>query len=109
MTWMTNYARLICVLLLTQGWVSAQIQTTQPFPNVTYAHEIRTDPAMHLHVVKVDLTAVGVSLHVARGGMAEVRYTTVLQRVTTIAPREGLDIAIDRNFFRARDSYETFG
>ena len=105
----TNFARAIFVLWLTQAVAGAQVQTTQPFPNVTYTHETRTEPAMELHAVQIDLTAPGVSLHVARGGTPEMPYTSILQPVTTMARRDGLDIAVNANFFSGRDSYELFG
>ena len=84
----------------------AQPPSSRPFGPVTYAHEERVGPAMHLHVVTVDLTDPSVHLVVRRAGKdpdGEGPWETTLMRTSQIAERDNLDIAVNGDFFMSKD------
>src|SRR6266581_7977174 len=52
----------------TPGAVAAATQPVQLWRGISYSHEIRKDPPMHLHVLRVDLTDPAVSVVVRPAG-----------------------------------------
>lgn len=79
---------------------------------VTYEHETRQDPAMHLHVVTVDLSDPAVSLVVRRAGGdpdGAGPWQTTLMRTSEVAARENLDVAVNGDFFATREARQVGG
>src|SRR4051812_1463794 len=85
---------------------------TRPFAGVVYAHEVRADPPLHLHIVTVDLRDPRVHVRVARAGDdpdGEGPWTTTLLAPSVIAQRDGLDVAVNGDFFIPKDSIPILG
>jgi hypothetical protein len=79
--------------------------TNQPFPGVSYYTITRTPPPTRMFVAEVDLTNPKVRLRVAPGGAdpdGPGPWQTTLLPPTKIAAREGLDLVVNGDFFRAR-------
>src|SRR5205814_5299710 len=92
---------LFIVVVLLSNPACAQVPATKPFPPVTYLHDQRKDPPMHLHIVTIDLTDPSVHLVVSRAGKdpdAEGTWETTLMRTSQIAERDHLDIAVNGDF-----------
>lgn len=84
--------------------------TTQP---ITYHEEVRMNPPLHLFVVQVDLSDPRVSLHAVRAGEKDPDgdgpwHVTLLQ-TSAVARREGFDVAINANYFAAKESRKILG
>jgi Phosphodiester glycosidase len=100
----------------TPGAVAA---ATQPAPfdklragGISYSHEVRKDPPMHLHVVRVDLTDPAISVVVRPGGAdpdGAGPWETVLATVRSVANRDNLAVAVNGDFFAPKDSHEILG
>jgi hypothetical protein len=75
--------------------------TGSPGPAVRYSLDVRDNPALRLHIVRIDLTSADVALSaVAAGpGLEGTEWTTSLQTVRTIAERERFDVAVNGDFF----------
>src|SRR5689334_19279038 len=99
--------RLTLILaLICSSAACAQSPATHPFPPVTYLHEQRKDPPMHLHIVTIDLTDPSVHLVVRRAGKdpdGDGIWETTLMRPSQIAERDQLDIAVNGDFFISKD------
>ena len=83
-----------------------------PANPITYEHETRDDPPMHLHVVTVDLTDPAVSLVVRPAGAdpdGDGPWQTTLARTSDVAARDDLDLAVNGDFFAAKDVKEFLG
>lgn len=83
-----------------------------PAGPVVYRHEVRKDPALHLHVVTVDLTDPAVSLVVHPAGDdpdGPGPWHTTLARTSAVAQREDLDVAVNGDFFATRAAREIAG
>ena len=88
---------------------------TQPFAKIRgieYAHEQRANPPMHLHVMMIDLMDPAVHVVVRKAGEvkeadAENKWQTRLLRTSDIARRDQLDVAVNGDFFMARDVLKT--
>ena len=112
---MNNKRLHICVVLplwLLPLIAHAEFPATQPFPGITYSHEIRQNPPMRLHWVIVDLTNPALSLHVSPGGPdpdADGPFQTTLMKTSDIAARDALDIAVNGDFFSATNPPEAGG
>jgi len=108
------YVKILILVLAIPLWCSAQVTSSQPFSGIVYRREVRSDPPMHLHIVQVDLSAPGIEIYVSRGGVPHTplepgKWTTVLETVRGMAQRDRLDVAVNGNFFGARDQHELFG
>ena len=79
--------------------------TNHPFPGITVYSESRSDPPTRLFVAEIDLKEPRIRLRVARGGPdpdGPGKWQTTLMRPTGIAAREGFDLVVNGDFFRAR-------
>jgi hypothetical protein len=98
---------LVTLLLLLQAPPPAA-----PANPITYEHETRTDPPLHLHVVTIDLTNPAVSLVVRPadddpdGGGP---WQTKLARTSAVAARDDLEVAVNGDFFATKDAREFAG
>lgn len=109
---MNRLASLFLAFLILPG-VSAcaenaatQPTTRQTPEGISYTHVVRKDPPMHLHVVTVDLTNPAIHLVVAPGTkepVADDPWETTLQRVSEVARREGLAVAVNGDFFMSKN------
>ena len=101
------------------GWVSlllfglllvcdgqAEISSTnRPFPGVVYYSETRRQPPTRMFVAEIDLTNPDVRLQISPGGPdpdGDGPWQTTLMQPTKIAAREGFDLVVNGDFFRAR-------
>ena len=79
--------------------------TNHPFAGVAVYAETRTNPPTRLYVAEIDLTNPQVRLRVSRGGPdpdGEGEWQTTLMQPTKIAAREGFDLVVNGDFFKAR-------
>jgi hypothetical protein len=98
----------VAVLRCTAGSVTTA-PAQRPSP-LRYRLECRSDPPQRLHILTVDLTDPRVTLRVALGGEANAGpWTTVLERPSFIARREGFAATINANSFTSRDVNFVFG
>jgi hypothetical protein len=96
----------------TPGAVAAATQPVHLRQGISYSHEIRKGPPMHLHVVRVDLTDPAVSVVVRPGGAdpdGPGPWETVLATVRSVANRDNLASAVNGDFFSPKDSHEILG
>ncbi len=99
------------VILVTTLWSAtgslAEFPTTQPYPAVTYVHEIRTDPPRTIFIVKIDLSDSSISVKVAPAGPdpdgPDGKWQTTLDEAADIAQREGFEVAINGDFFSVEE------
>jgi hypothetical protein len=92
----------------------AQLPATRPVVAgpVSYAEEVRQKPAMHLHVVTINLTDPAVSVVVRPAGAdpdGAGPWATTLMTVRAIAERDDLAVAVNGDFFASKDVHEVFG
>ena len=103
---------ILLTLLLAPALVWAEFPASQPYPGVRYWHESRTEPAMSLYVVQIDLTNPKVSVRVSPAGPdpdGEGEWQTVLMPPSEIAQREGFDICVNASFFGALKTQDVEG
>lgn len=101
-----------CAQQAKQPATTRPFPTSQPFRGVTYRQEVRTDPPLRLHIVTIDLTDPAIRLVVRPGGDdpdGEGPWNTVLRPVSSVASREGLDVAINGDFFSGKDRLPIVG
>src|SRR5438067_1626397 len=80
-----------------------EFPTTQPYPAVTYAREVRADPPQSIYVIIIDLSDPKVRVRVAPGGPdpdGPGEWQTTLQTVRTVAEREHFDVAVNASYFQ---------
>jgi hypothetical protein len=85
---------------------------SHPFPGITYFEETTSDPPLHSYWLKVDLTNKAIHFRVCPGGArpgGAGQWETVLNPVSTIARRYGLDIAINGSLFAPKGAETIFG
>lgn len=98
---------LLVALAACRAVARADFPSTQPFAGVTYRHEVRSNPPLHIHIVAIDLRNPRITLKVARADDdpdGDGPWTTVLRPSSAIARREGFDIAVNGDFFLGRDT-----
>src|SRR2546430_3705837 len=103
---------ILLTLLLAPALAWAEFPTSQPYPGVRYWHESRTEPAMSLYVVQIDLTNPKVSVRVSPAGPdpdGEGEWQTILMPPSEIAQREGFDICVNASFFGALKTQDVEG
>jgi exopolysaccharide biosynthesis protein len=78
---------------------------TRPCAGVSYREEIRQSPPMRLFMVSIDLAQSGLRLQVAREPLAEQAspWNCLLRPTSELAAREGFAVAVNGDFFAARD------
>src|SRR5688572_5311370 len=78
-----------------------------------YRDEVRAKPAVHLHVITVDLTDPAVSVVVRPAGAdpdgPAGPWATSLMTVRAVAARDDLAVAVNGDFFSPKDVREIFG
>jgi hypothetical protein len=103
---------MLLALLLTPALARAEFPTSQPYTGVRYWHETRSEPAMSLYVVQIDLTNPDVKLRVSPAGAdpdGEGEWQTVLMPPSKIAEREKFDVCVNASFFTARATQDVEG
>lgn len=101
----------LCVnaLLPAHAEVSA---TRQPFPGIAIHSETRTNPPTRMFVAEIDLTNPRIRVRVSPGGPdpdGPGQWQTTLMRPTSIATRDGFDLVVNGDFFRARNIKDAEG
>ena len=79
--------------------------TNHPFQGIAIYAETRSDPPTRLFVAEIDLHDPHIQLRVAPGGPdpdGSGEWQTTLMRPTSIAAREGFDLVVNGDFFKAR-------
>jgi len=79
---------------------------------VRYEHRTSTEPPQQIHVAWIDLADPDVDVRVAPGGPdpdGAGEYQTTLQTPSTIADREHFEIAVNGDFFAARQTTDVEG
>src|SRR4051812_12464732 len=80
----------------------AEFPASQPYPGITYSHQIRENPAQSLHVITVNLSDARVTVRLTPAGPdpdGDGEWQTTLQPVRAIADREKFAIAVNASFF----------
>ena len=99
--------------LLAASRCAASPPATQPTKGPIHCwDETRQDPPLHLHFVSIDLRAPAISVRVFRGGDDPDGigpWQTTLATPSPVAEREHLDVAINGNFFWAKDTLALLG
>lgn len=84
----------------------------QPYAAVRYEHQVKENPAQQIYVLRIDLSDPNVDVRVSQGGLdpdGMGEFQTTLQTPTVIAERERFDIAINGDFFAARQTKDVEG
>ena len=93
-------------LLLLAFPVWAEVSSTnRSFPGIAYYSETRKQPPTRMFVAEIDLTNPKVRLQVSPGGPdpdGDGQWQTTLMPPTKIAARDGFDLVVNGDFFRAR-------
>jgi exopolysaccharide biosynthesis protein len=87
-------------------------ETNRPFPGITFFSETRSEPPTRLFAAEVDLTNPKERLRVSSGGPdpdGPGEWQTTLMQPTRIAARDGFDLVVNGDFFRARDIKDAEG
>jgi hypothetical protein len=95
---------LIGVAFVGSSWADVS-PTNQLCPGVIYYSESRTQPPTRMFVAEIDLTNPKVRLQVSPGGPdpdGAGPWQTTLMQPTKIAARDGFDLVVNGDFFRAR-------
>jgi len=109
-----NRLTLLVFLILTHPACAA----APPATPITYTHEIRQTPPLHLHILSIDLTDPSVSITVRPAGPPPkepglapggVPWQTTLATVRAIARRDDLAAAVNGDFFATRGTREILG
>jgi hypothetical protein len=111
MRWYSSLA-LLMVTALPACAATNKVATSQPYAAVTYIHETRADPPLHLHIVIVDLTDPRVHVVTPRGGRdpdGDGPWQPTLPTVRATAQQEGLAIAVNGDYFMPKDSEMILG
>jgi hypothetical protein len=109
-----DFARrfLIAMILAGANGAAAAEPGTQPAWPITYVHEARKTPPLHVHIVTVDLTDPRVKLRVTRAGDdpdGDGPWQTTLLPTSAIAARESFDVAINGDFFIPKNTIPIAG
>lgn len=95
---------LLALLIVSPG--SGEVASTnRPFPGIALYSETRKQPPTRLFVAEIDLTHPNVRVCVSPAGPdpdGDGPWQTTLMPPTKIAAREGLDLVVNGDFFRAR-------
>jgi len=86
--------------------------TRRPFPGIVIYSETRTNPPTRMFIAEIDLTNPRVRVKVSPGGPdpdGPGQWQTTLMRPTSIATRDGFDLVVNGDFFRARNIKDAEG
>jgi hypothetical protein len=103
---------MLVLLLAGTALAAPSRSTTRPYPGVTYTHEIRENPPLHLHIVTIDLANPRIHLRVRPAGPAPkagAPWTTTLLTPSVVAERDGLDVAVNGDFFVSKERIPILG
>lgn len=103
---------ILLTLLLAPAPARAEFPTSQPYTGVRYSHETRSEPAMSLFVVQIDLTNPELKVRVSPAGPdpdGAGEWQTVLMPPSEIADREKFDVCVNASFFGARQTQDVEG
>ncbi|MBV9468530.1 MAG: phosphodiester glycosidase family protein, partial [Abitibacteriaceae bacterium] len=111
------FARRVLLLALLAGPNAARLAHAdfpgpQPYSPMRYEHRTSVNPAQQIFVARIDLSDPAVDIRVAPGSAdpdGPGEYQTTLQTPTTIAEREHLELAVNGDFFTARNTVDTEG
>jgi exopolysaccharide biosynthesis protein len=100
--------RWIWALVFTIPALAADTRAQSPTsrPAYEFHDEVRADPPLHLHYAIVDLTNPAVHVKVCPGGTdpeLKAPWEATLMPVSEMAQRDGLTLAVNGNFFAAKD------
>jgi hypothetical protein len=90
----------------------ADFPSAQPYPEVRYEHRSLAEPAQQIDVARIDLSDPDVDVRVSGGGPdpdGAEEYQTTLQVPTVIAEREHFEVAVNGDFFAARQTVDAEG
>lgn len=79
-----------------------QFPATRPYGPVVYQYVEMTDPPQRIYAIAIELANPDVKVRVSRGGAdpdGQGKWTTTLQRPSSIAEREGFEVTINGDFF----------
>ena len=110
--WKPQIAVGLALLTFVAAPSRAQTIVTQPFPAVRLETRADAESRQRVFVARVDLRAAGVDVRVARGGAdpdGDGPYQTTLQPLSRIAAREHFEVAINGDFFSARQTIDAEG
>ena len=102
----------LLAILVTPPLARAEFPTSQPYAGVRYWHESRSNPAMSLYVVQINLANPDVKVRVSPAGPdpdGQGEWQTVLMAPSEIAQREGFDVCINASFFGALKTQDVEG
>ena len=111
----TGRGKILLSVLLTICGVAhrafAEFPSTQPYPGVTYSHDLHHDPDESVFVVTINLDKA--NIRVAPAGPdpdgPQGEWQTTLLPASEIAKRENFDVTINASFFTARDTKDAEG
>ena len=86
--------------------------TNRPFPGISYYSETRSAPPTRIYIAEIDLTHPQLRVRATPGGPdpdGPGEWQTTLMRPTQIAARDGLDLVVNGDFFRARSVKDADG
>jgi len=86
--------------------------TRHPFPGIAIYSETRTNPPTRMFIAEIDLKNPRVRVQVSPGGPdpdGPGQWQTTLMRPTSIATRDGFDLVVNGDFFRARNIKDAEG
>ncbi len=101
---MRRWNRLI-VLLVSISSACRAGPATRPFPGVVYREEVRPSPPLRLFIVNIDLGQAELKLKVAREPLPDLTgpWNCLLRPTSELAAQERLAVAVNGDFFAARD------
>ncbi len=103
----------LVIILLSVSALAAQTNTALSLPpGVQLIHEQRAQPSQEIFIVNVDLKKPGLTICVAPGGPdpdGPGVYQTTLMTVRAIAERDDLDVAVNGDFFSAKQHVDAKG
>lgn len=109
---MRQLARGAMILLFLLGVPRWLLSAPTTLPAITYRHEIRQNPPLHVHVVIVDLADPRVHVRVRPSGAdpdGDGPWACTLLPTTAVAQRDGLDVAVNGDFFIPKDKIKVLG
>ena len=112
---MNRFTFVLCALTLCGGALPARapdVATARPYRAIELETRVDVARKQRVFVARVDLTDPNVDVRVARGGAdpdGDGPYQTTLQPLSLVAAREGFELAINGDFFVARETQDAEG
>lgn len=89
-----------------------EMPATRPAAGIEYRHEVRDNPPLQLHIVRIDLADPTIHLRLVGGGEdpdGDGPWNVTLQTVRKVAQRENFDLAVNAGFFQIMQKEESAG